>query len=204
LVLVDCIIIPRYIECFGIRSMINKVHDETCIIKKFLIRCVSRDKIKQLAEITNVWLIDALHPNSNIIQKEFLFEKKVLDEISEYTTHPTKQTFDMFKFCKDPYLSYAGDQINISISKLSNDLSFWNFDEGYWHDMSKISIDIGDIDAVYDYRDKKMITTKKAKRRLNVGRFMNMIKKPISILTNESEKHCMDVGMKVLQNIKLV
>jgi len=204
LILIDCIIVPRYIECFGLKSVIKKIHDETCIIKKFLIKCIPRNKIKQLAEITNVWLIDALHPNANVIQKEFSFEKRVLDEISEYVTCPTKQTYDMFKFCKDPYLSYAGDQINISISKLANDLSFWNFDEGYWSDISKISIDIGDVDEVYDHKQKKMISVKKAKRRLMAGKFLNMIKKPLSSLTDESEKHCVHTGISVLQNIKLI
>jgi len=204
LILIDCNIVPRYIECFGLRLMISKIHDETCIIKKLLIKCIPRNKENQQAEITNVWLIDALHPNATIIQKDFNFDNNVLDELSDYTTNPIKQSFDLFKFCKDPYLSYAGDKINISILKLVNDLSFWNFDSGYWNDMSKISIDIGDADEVYDHQSKKMISAKKAKRRLRLGRCMNLIQKPFSLLTNENEKYCLDESMRIFKNIKLV
>jgi len=204
LVLIDCEIIPRFLTCFGLHLNINRIYDETCIIKKFLIKCIPRNSLKQKAEISNIWLIDALHPNANIIQKEFSFDKHVLDEISEYTTNSSKQIFDMFKFCKDPYLSYAGDRINISIMKLANDLSFWNFDDGYWNDLNKISIDIGDADEVYDYHEKKMISVKKAKRKLRFGRFFNTIKKPLSLLTNENEKYCLDKSMEILKSLKMI
>jgi len=201
LMIIDCIINPRYLKCFGLNVNINKVYDELCIIHQLLIKCVPRNVYKQTAEITNIWLVDSNHPNANWINKHKRFKSEIVLEMARYMSNPLKTDFDLYEYCKNPYKSYSGDRINIAIMKLVNEISFWDFDEGYWFDLSKISIDIGSADEIYDHKKEEMISTKKAKRRFVVGSFLDILKNPISKILEEKEITVVHSAMNILQKI---
>jgi len=205
MLLVDCVINPRYLKCFGFDVNIDKIYDEFCIVHKLLIKYIPRNTKEKRAEITNIYLVDAHHPNAKLINKFDHFSTETLTMITnelEYT-YKGKQ-FELYEFCKNPYKSYAQDPINISLNKLINDLSYWDFDEGYWFDLSKVSVDFGDVDMLYDQKNDIMIPRKKVKKRFNMGYMLNNFKKPLSSIMNVPERDFIYGMMNVAKQLRMV
>jgi hypothetical protein len=139
-------------------------------------------------ELSKIYLVDTYHPNAKKIIHKHHFSYDMLNEIDSVLTYQSNPNYSLYELCKDPFKTYSKEHLDIELMKLINDISYWNFDDGYWFDLSMISIDIGEVDMLYDQIKEKMISAKKAKKRFKIAYAINQFRKPLAKLMKLKDK----------------
>lgn len=144
LVMVDCEIKPRIIKCNDFDYPVGEVKDKTTIIYKILL---PYKNFNGMVHIPDVYLIDAIHPNA-VYVNDRIYPK-------------IQNNHSLYKYCINTITMDSYDDMHQKIEILADNLSWWDFQNCYWKDYTKISINVPIGNSIYHKIKGKMVDSRK-------------------------------------------